>query len=118
MIVVLTRPRRPITICAVARRREQRRFGPGPFLTGLRPDPSRWGRGFPFDVPAVAAVQDLHFDQPVTLLAGENGSGKSTIIEALAEAIGFAPEGGERERAGRRPQARAGAFVRVHPIVE
>jgi predicted ATPase len=87
----------------VARRREHRRFGPGPFLTGLRPDPSLWGRGFPFDVPAVAAVQELHFDQPVTLLAGENGSGKSTIIEALAEAIGFAPEGGELERLGELP---------------
>jgi predicted ATPase len=87
----------------VARRRDHRRFGPGPFLTGLRPDRSRWGRGFPFDVPAMAAVQALDFGQPVTLLTGENGSGKSTIVEAIAEAIGFAPEGGELERLGELP---------------
>jgi predicted ATPase len=39
----------------------------------------------------------------VTLLAGENGTGKSTILEALAEAIGFAEEGGEFERLGELP---------------
>jgi predicted ATPase len=39
----------------------------------------------------------------VTLLAGENGSGKSTILEAVAEAIGFAVEGGELERLGELP---------------
>lgn len=51
----------------------------------------------------MAAIAQLSFDQPVTLLAGENGSGKSTIIEAVAEAIGFAPEGGELERLGELP---------------
>jgi predicted ATPase len=69
----------------------------------LRPDRFRWGCGFPFEVPAVAAVEELQFDQPVTLLAGENGSGKSTIVEAIAQAIGFAPEGGELERMGELP---------------
>jgi predicted ATPase len=39
----------------------------------------------------------------VTLLAGDNGSGKSTVLEAIAEAIGFAPEGGELERSGELP---------------
>ncbi|HEX4034346.1 MAG TPA: AAA family ATPase [Solirubrobacteraceae bacterium] len=37
-------------------------------------------------------------DTAVTLLAGENGAGKSTVLELVAEAIGFAPEGGELER--------------------
>jgi predicted ATPase len=37
------------------------------------------GAGFPFEVPAVAAVEDLRLDRPVTMLAGGNGSGKSTI---------------------------------------
>lgn len=40
---------------------------------------------------------------PVTLLAGDNGSGKSTVLDALAEAIGFAAEGGELERSGELP---------------
>lgn len=38
---------------------------------------------FPFDVPAVRGL-DVELDAPVTLLAGANGSGKSTILEALA----------------------------------
>jgi predicted ATPase len=51
----------------------------------------------------VAAVEQLALDAPVTLLAGDNGTGKSTLVEAVAEAIGFAAEGGELERAGELP---------------
>jgi len=80
-----------------------RRFGPGPYLVGLRKVPRRWGDGFPFDVPAVAAVEDLRLDAPVTLLAGDNGTGKSTLVEAVAEAIGFDAHGGELERSGELP---------------
>ena len=88
----------------MARRRDVRRFGRGPYVLALRRVPERWGRGFPFDVPAVAAIEDLPLgDAPITLLAGDNGSGKSTIVEAVAAAIGFAAEGGELERAGELP---------------
>jgi len=69
----------------------------------MRRVPERWGDGFPFEVPAVAAVEDLRLDAPVTLLAGDNGSGKSTIVEAIAEAMGFVAEGGELERSGELP---------------
>jgi predicted ATPase len=69
----------------------------------MRRVPERWGDGFPFEVRAVAAVEDLRLDAPVTLLAGDNGSGKSTIVEAIAEAMGFAAEGGELERSGELP---------------
>ncbi|MHB1833934.1 MAG: AAA family ATPase [Solirubrobacteraceae bacterium] len=61
------------------------------------------GDEFPFSIPAVANIQQLNLGQPVTLLAGENGSGKSTIIEAIAAAIGFAAHGGELERLGELP---------------
>jgi predicted ATPase len=87
----------------VARRRDTRRFGPGPYILGLRRDPEAWGSGFPFDVPVVAAVETLELDAPVTLLAGENGAGKSTIVQAVAAAIGFTDEGGELERSGELP---------------
>lgn len=40
-------------------------------------------RAFPFDVPAIAALSPLEF-APVTLFVGENGTGKSTLLEALA----------------------------------
>jgi predicted ATPase len=84
-------------------RQRHRRFGPGPYLTGLRKDPAAWGAGFPYDVPAVDAVDTLDLSGPITLLAGDNGTGKSTIVEAIAEAMGFAAEGGELERSGELP---------------
>jgi len=85
----------------VPKRRDVRRFGPGPYLLGLRG--AGPGDEFPFSVPAVADVARLRLDSPVTLLAGDNGTGKSTLIEALAAAIGFDPEGGELERLGELP---------------
>lgn len=38
----------------------------------------------------------LAFLKPVTFLVGENGTGKSTLLEAIAVACGFNPEGGTR----------------------
>ena len=38
----------------------------------------------------------LSFDADVTILVGENGTGKSTLLEAIAVACGFNPEGGSR----------------------
>ncbi len=42
--------------------------------------------GWPFDIPAVAQLLAEGWEVPpgVTVLIGENGSGKSTVIEALA----------------------------------
>ena len=37
---------------------------------------------------------ELCFTKPVTFLIGENGVGKSTLIEGIAVAMGFNPEGG------------------------
>jgi predicted ATPase len=86
------------------RRRDVRRPGRGPYLLGLERDGAvPWGEGFPFDVPAVARAPELDLDAPITLLAGDNGTGKSTLIEAFAEAIGFPAEGGELERPGALP---------------
>lgn len=49
-------------------------------------------------LPAVNYLQksDLEFKTPVTFFVGENGTGKSTLIEAIAVAYGFNPEGGSR----------------------
>jgi predicted ATPase len=63
----------------------------------------RWSSGFPFDVPAVAQVANLELDAPITLLAGDNGTGKSTLVEAIAEAMGYSAQGGELERSGELP---------------
>jgi predicted ATPase len=48
---------------------------------------------YPFSLPAVQALDGLAFSA-VTYFVGENGSGKSTILEALAVASGFNAEGG------------------------
>src|SRR5215207_6296375 len=85
----------------MTRRRDVRRFGPGPYVLGF--ERKWWGEGFPYDVPAVEQVEKLDFGAGVTLLAGDNGTGKSTLVEAITEAIGFAPEGGELERSGELP---------------
>lgn len=80
--------------------RDRRFPGPGPYLLGFERVEAQWGRGFPFEVPAVEQVEGLDLSAPVTLLAGDNGVGKSTVIEAIAEAMGFLVEGGELERSG------------------
>jgi predicted ATPase len=51
--------------------------------------------GYPFGLPAVRALPDIEFGA-VTVLVGDNGTGKSTLVEALAVAAGFNAEGGSR----------------------
>ena len=47
-------------------------------------------------IPALINLERLEFTAPVTFLAGENGTGKSTLLEAVAVAYGFNPEGGTK----------------------
>ncbi|MDO5107642.1 MAG: AAA family ATPase [Coriobacteriaceae bacterium] len=47
-------------------------------------------------ITAVARLDGLVFDGPVTVFAGDNGTGKSTLLEAIAVAAGFNAEGGTR----------------------
>ena len=49
---------------------------------------------YPYGLPAVVGL-DLPFGN-VTVLVGDNGTGKSTLIEAIAVAAGFNAEGGSR----------------------
>jgi predicted ATPase len=54
---------------------------------------------WPMTIPAVAqlARDGLDLSPFVTFLVGENGSGKSTIVEAVAAAYGLSPEGGSAQ---------------------
>jgi predicted ATPase len=51
---------------------------------------------YPFNIPAVREMNNIQFHADVTFFVGENGAGKSTVLEAIAMALGFAPEGGTR----------------------
>lgn len=51
---------------------------------------------FPFSVPAVASLESVELTAPVTLLVGENGTGKSTLLEALAIAAKLPAVGASR----------------------
>jgi len=42
---------------------------------------------FPFTVPVIRSLPEIKFASPVTFFVGENGSGKSTVLEALACAV-------------------------------
>ena len=52
-------------------------------------------RNLPF-YNALLAGQEIFFDAPVTFFVGENGCGKSTLIEAIAVAMGYNAEGGSK----------------------
>ena len=57
-----------------------------PYLqcVSLKPAPERDNSLFPFNLPFVQNL-DLTFESPVTFLVGENGCGKSTLIEGIVE---------------------------------
>ena len=66
------------------------------YIRGIRKGPAPPGEedSYVFTLPAVAALDKLEFTSKVTFLVGENGTGKSTLLEAIAVGSGFNPEGG------------------------
>ena len=55
---------------------------------------------YPFSIPAISAEPfQVEFTNAVTILTGVNGSGKSTIVEALAHLCGFGRFGGNQNYA-------------------
>jgi predicted ATPase len=42
---------------------------------------------YPFNCPSLWHLKEMTFSAPVTILVGENGSGKSTFLEALARKL-------------------------------
>ncbi|WP_373865029.1 MULTISPECIES: AAA family ATPase [Paenibacillus] len=49
---------------------------------------------YPFDLAVIRNLNTLDFHPKVTYIVGENGMGKSTLMESIAVAWGFNPEGG------------------------
>src|SRR5690349_20912785 len=48
---------------------------------------------YPFNLPLIRSL-DMQFREPIIFLVGENGSGKSTIIEAIAGLLKLPLTGG------------------------
>lgn len=59
-------------------------------------DPER----YPFCLPFLRDGFDLRFDKAVTIIVGENGTGKSTLLEGIAALAGYDEAGGGK---GYRP---------------
>jgi predicted ATPase len=51
---------------------------------------------YPFNLGVVRSLEKLELHPSVTYMVGENGIGKSTLMEGIAVACGFNPEGGTR----------------------
>ncbi len=79
----------------MARRQRGTRL-PAPYLRSLLwkdPETPR-PEAYPFTLPWLTDDFELAFDQPVTILMGENGTGKSTLVEAIAALAGYDEAGG------------------------
>lgn len=68
---------------------------PPPFLKRVWLDhqPSDADR-YPLNLPLFRHGFDLTFDRAITIVVGENGVGKSTLLEAIAVLVGFDEAGG------------------------
>ncbi len=51
---------------------------------------------YPYNLLVVRYLSSIDLHEKVTFFVGENGTGKSTLLEALAVGYGFNPEGGSK----------------------
>jgi len=54
-----------------------------PYLNTININTNR-SHPFPYDIPAIKNAKNLDFSNQITFLIGENGTGKSTLLEAIS----------------------------------
>ena len=67
------------------------------YIRGIRLEGFENDDSYLSDIPALrqlGEMNELELSEKVTFFVGENGTGKSTLLEAAAVAFGFNPEGG------------------------
>jgi predicted ATPase len=79
----------------VARRNRDTNL-PAPYLRRLWLDPDRVpdADAYPFCLPFLRNEFSLSFDRAITIIVGENGTGKSTLLEGIAVLAGYDEAGG------------------------
>jgi predicted ATPase len=75
---------------------------PAPYLRRIWLDPSRVAdrEAYPFCLPFLRDGFEQDFDRAITIIVGENGTGKSTLLEGIAALAGYDEAGGGK---GYRP---------------
>src|SRR5687768_10411546 len=69
---------------------------PAPYLKRIWLEPSRISdrEAYPFCLPLLHDDFELSFDKAITIIVGENGTGKSTLLEGVAVLAGYDEAGG------------------------
>ena len=69
---------------------------PAPYLKRIWLEPSRIANreAYPFCLPLLRDDFELSFDKAITIIVGENGTGKSTLLEGIAVLAGYDEAGG------------------------
>ena len=69
---------------------------PAPYLKRIWLEPSRITdrESYPFCLPLLRDDFELSFDRAITIIVGENGTGKSTLLEGIAALAGYDEAGG------------------------
>jgi predicted ATPase len=69
---------------------------PAPYLKRLWLDPARVPdrKAYPFCLPFLVDDFELSFERAITIIVGENGTGKSTLLEGIAALAGYDGAGG------------------------
>ena len=69
---------------------------PAPYLKRVWLDPARVTdpAAYPFCLPFLHDDFELRFERAITIIVGENGTGKSTLLEGIATLAGYDEAGG------------------------
>jgi len=85
---------------------------PAPYLKRVWLDPARVTdpEAYPFCLPFLQNKFELSFERSITIIVGENGTGKSTLLEGIAVLAGYDEAGGGK---GYRPVDHSNALEKM-----